>query len=36
MDKLESIFYLQEKIRKLDDIIENLILDNVKLKEENE
>jgi hypothetical protein len=33
-NKLESIFYLERRIRKLDDTIENLIEDNIKLKEE--
>lgn len=33
-NKLESIFYLERRIRKLNDTIENLIEDNIKLKEE--
>ena len=33
-NKLESIFYLVRSIRKLNDTIENLIEDNIKLKEE--
>ena len=33
-NKLESIFYLERRIRKLNDTIENLIEDNIELKEE--
>ena len=33
-NKLESIFYLERRIRKINDTIENLIQDNIKLKEE--
>ena len=33
-DKLKSILHLERKIKKLDNIIENLIQDNIKLKEE--
>jgi|TARA_R100000084_G_scaffold109212_1_gene74824 hypothetical protein len=32
-DKLESILYLERKIGKLNYTIENLIEDNIKLKE---